>query len=436
METTVQGKIESLAFGGQGILRKEGLVIFVPFTAPGDLVTCRITKKKSSFAEAEVLTIDQPSPQRITPRCPYFGVCGGCQLQHLNEAAQLSYKQQAVEDALKRIGQLELDSVLPIIPATQQWAYRRHVQLSLRQAKGTNQGFIAGYIAVDNRSLVQAEVCPIFIPDSEMVLKQLQHFCQQLVSDPHNEGKVTLLKQDQGQNQGNYLLHFHFKFSPKNMQEACEKALKQWKNWTGIVVSTPKGRKTFGQVQCKMKIDELEFSFSSDAFIQNHPEQSLNIYRHLVKIAQQEGASRALDLYCGIGCTSLLLAGQMEKVVGFESNKEAVRLAKENGVANQVKNVEFFCADVKDVLGEWIEKLKADFVVVNPPRIGLDPRVIEGLIAHRPKEIVYISCMPATLARDLHLLVKQGYRMKSCQAFDMFPQTAHVETVVHLKNEG
>jgi 23S rRNA (uracil1939-C5)-methyltransferase len=427
MEELVKGSIESLAFGGQGILRHAGLVIFVPFTAPGDRISCRITKQKSTFAEAELVAIDQPSSQRVEPRCPYFGRCGGCQLQHLDEASQLHYKGQVVEDALKRIGKLEMESIPPAIAAKERWDYRRHVMLTLRQ-EGT--GFALGYIATDNRSLVKVESCPIFIPESEPILSQLAAFCRELQSEKGNQGRVTVLKQGQGR----YLLHFHFKLSPKNLIERGERALAEWKSWTGMVVSTPHGRKSLGETSCRMEIDGLEFSFSSDAFIQNHPEQSLNIYRHLVGLAAQAKADHILDLYCGIGCTSLLLARQTIRVVGIESNREAVRLAKENSRTNRVKNVSFHCADVKDLLSEQMDTLRPDFVLVNPPRIGLDPAVVNGLIAGQPDHIAYISCMPSTLARDLRLLVSAGYKLVSCQAFDMFPQTAHVETVVLLKS--
>src|SRR5262245_35669674 len=165
LQDYVVGDVQSLAFGGQGILKHEGFVIFVPFTASGERVSCQITQRKKNFAHAELLAIERPSPNRITPACPSFGTCGGCQLQHLDYQTQLEHKRQWVENSLKRIGQLEL-SIPPVVPAQLQWAYRRHISLNLRPMQ---KGFAAGYIAVDQKSLLPVHQCPIFIPSEDQV---------------------------------------------------------------------------------------------------------------------------------------------------------------------------------------------------------------------------------------------------------------------------
>lgn len=428
MTDTITGQITGLAFGGQGILRHQGLVVFVPFTAPGDLITCRIRKSKKNFANAEIVEILQPGPARIKPACPYFGTCGGCQLQHLNYEAQLDHKRECVQDALNRIGGLSVQ-VSPVAPAVRQWAYRRHITLTLKpNVHGT---FSAGYIATDNRSLLKVEQCPIFADPSDPIIRQVQEVVGHLQCSPVNEGRAALLKQ----NADKYIVSFHFKEMPPKTAVAFEKALNQNANWAGITLGTPRHFQSFGQTETSFSVDEMTFSFSPGAFIQNHPEQSLKIYHGIRDLAQKSNAETALDLYCGIGVTALLMARDGIHVIGVESNEEAIRQACENAKANKMNQAEFIKDDVKLVLKTLLKKHSPGFVVVNPPREGLEKPVTEILLEQAPSEIVYISCMPSTLARDLKELCREHYAVALCQPYDMFPQTAHVETLVHLKKK-
>ena len=427
-ETIIKGQIESLAFGGQGILRHQGLVIFVPFTAPGDIITCRILKLKPSFAIGELIQVDVPSPERVKPRCPYFGTCGGCQLQHLSYEEQLEHKRQSVADALKRIGKISADIDTKIVPAKQNWCYRRHVNLKLIQ---DGSGFKAGYTAVDNVTLLPVEVCPIFVDETNPILKQLQEVVAMFVSPQLNEGKVTILKQEQDK----FLLHFHFKILPINVKEIIFQAMTRWNGWSGVIASSFEKTLSYGNTTCSMEIDDLKFIFSSQAFIQNHPEQSSNIYRYVSDLAKKAKASKILDLYCGIGCTTLMLAKQADQVIGIENNSDAIEMAKANAQLNQLPNAVFVKANVEKVIQKYLNEARPDFVLVNPPRTGMDRQVIRALNERKPSQIVYISCMPSTLARDLRFLCEGSYDLTSCIAFDMFPQTAHVETVVTLKKK-
>ena len=198
----IEGQIEKIAFGGEGILRHRGFVVFIPFTAPGDHLICRLTEVKKSFARGELIELKKPSPDRIKPLCPYFGVCGGCQLQHINYKEQSKYKLEAVKEALSRIGHLAPDKV-SFVPANLRWAYRRHITLHLRPVKKT---FEAGYIAIDNHSLVVVRTCPIFNRFKDPVLRQLQDFIQTIPNPEELEGRLTVLKNHRNQ----YILHFQF----------------------------------------------------------------------------------------------------------------------------------------------------------------------------------------------------------------------------------
>lgn len=422
----VSGEITGIAFGGNGILRQEGLVIFVPFTAPGDRVKCQIIQKKKNFALAKLLHIEKRSSQRIEPLCPYFGTCGGCQLQHLNYEAQLAYKKQCVEDALKRIGHLTIEDVLPVVPSNLQWAYRRHITLTLKPSKGF---FEAGYITINHHSLLPILQCPIFIDQKDEIIKQVQYISKNLQCNDNQEGKAYILKQGEG----HYLIQLHFKKLPENCKAVIEKALLNNLQIKGIMASSASNSLSFGNTAASLTVDQMMFQISPRAFIQNHPEQSLNIYHAICQAAQATQAKKILDLYCGIGILSLMLAKKCSKLIGIEFNQTAIDLAIHNAGLNNIQNALFYQGDVQVIIKEILKKHSPDFVVINPPRTGMDPHVVHSLLEEKPKEIIYISCMPSTLARDLKILCENAYRIQFVQPYDMFPQTAHVETIAHLK---
>lgn len=422
----ITGEITGLSSSGQGVLRHEGLVVFIPYSAPGDQLTCRIMHRKRTFATAEIVEIHKESTQRTVPPCPYYGLCGGCQLQHVDYHSQLEHKRQCVEEAFRRIGHLKDVVVPPIVPAQQQWGYRRHISLTLRPQG--NSGFVLGYIANDNRSLIPVEHCLIFVDDTNKIIQEVGAAVAQLHVMPDNQGKATILKQEEGQ----YLICLNLSHLPNNCPEIFESCLQKHRHWAGIIVSAPGKTLTFGTPTAKLHLDGLHFSFSPQAFIQNNPEQSLNIYRAICQLAKKSKIKDVLDLYCGIGISSLLLAKQGCTVLGVESNLTAVRLAKANASSNRLPHARFVQGDVQEVLTGILRQQMADLILVNPPRTGLTPEIIATLLKQSPAELIYISCMPATLARDLSLLCA-CYRIDSCQVFDMFPRTAHVETLVHLK---
>jgi 23S rRNA (uracil1939-C5)-methyltransferase len=422
----IEGKIEQIAFGGEGILRYRGFVIFVPFTSPGDLITCRITELKKSFAKAELVSIQTPSPYRAIPPCPYFGTCGGCQIQHLNEQEQLIYKKHAVTDALKRIGHLNVRSV-SIVPAHLKWAYRRHITLHLKPQSGT---FEAGYIAIDNKSLVVIEICPIFNKEQDLIIDQIQHFVHTLPNPKQQEGRVTILKNHRGQ----YILSFQFEPSFLIEESYFKQALQQYPTFAGILVNNLKRQWVIGDPYSEQTLEGLTFRFTPQAFIQNHPEQSANIYRHICSLVNGHIKRKILDLYCGFGMTSLLLAHHGHLVTGIEYNPEAITFAQENVRLNKLQQVHFFQGDVEKLFPKLIKELKPNLVLMNPPRAGISKNVIQHLLNYCPQEIIYVSCMPSTLARDLAKLCQEKYQIQECMVYDMFPQTAHVETLIYLKS--
>lgn len=421
MSENILGNIVGVASEGQGIIRYEGLVIFIPFTVTGDIIRYRITKQKKNFALGELVEVVEPSPLRIAPLCPYFGTCGGCQMQHVRYDAQLALKRQWVEDALKKIAGLVVH-VPPVVPALQQWNYRRRINLVLRP---DGDAFQAGY-TTDNRSLVAVEQCPIFADSADPIVSTVHSMAKQLVHAGPEEGRAAIHKS----NDNRYTIHLHFKTMPENIEDTCKKVLGECGSITGILATSARKTLQWGVLDTSLQIDSLRFEFSPKAFIQNHPEQSLKIYQEIEALGKKYTPKSVLDLYCGIGISSCLLARQGIAVTGIEANPEAVRLAQKNAKINKIKGSRFIAANVESVLNDLLTNSSFDMVIVNPPREGLSPAVVQALCEHPSKTLVYISCMPSTLARDLKLLCAQNYSVDAVTAFDMFPQTVHVETMV------
>lgn len=427
---TYSGPILSLAFGGAGIARSEGFVTFIPFTAIDDEVEYEIIKRKKHFAFGKILRILKPSPHRRQPACPYFGSCGGCQLQHLKLDEQLKCKRQWVEDALTRPQLTDL-KIPPVISSNEEWHYRRKIVLTLQVEE---DHYIAGYHAIDPAKLIQVTSCPIFALPADPILSHVQKIASELKPQDISQAKAALLKTDQGR----YLLHLHFKKIPKNISAVIEKA-SQLEAWQGIIASSPKETLVWKDTSSSLTLDGLTFKYAADAFVQAHPEQSLQIYRNICSVAKELKPKQLpiniLDLYCGIGISSLMLAKTLGedscKIIGVEGSQKATNLAKENGKINGINNVSFTCGLVEDVLKKILTK-ETDLVLLNPPREGVMPSVIEQLVKTRPATIIYISCMPITLARDIKPLIESGYKMTAVQPYDMFPQTTHIETMVIL----
>lgn len=434
VDQIIEGDIESLAFGGEGILRYRGFVVFVPFTAPGDSVICRAVQVKSSFAKGALIDIVRASPDRVSPPCPYFGTCGGCILQHLNDKAQNLYKLEAVKDALQRIGGIsEVDdidrnsSLFEFVPAGNKRAYRRHITLRLLPEEGH---FKAGYIGRDGH-LISVQSCTIFNDDDDIILTEIHRLVKTLSNPSDREGRLTLLKTDRNR----YILFFSFESGYRPDRTEFNRLPDRFPSVAGVIVRTPEETVKIGSVYCEEESDGLKLLFSPETFIQNNREQSANIYREIISSVSESGRKHILDLYCGFGITSLMAANRGYRVTGMELNPAAIAFAENNRQVNRLENVRFIRGDVEKLLPDWFKKHQASLVIVNPPRQGLTKKVVETLLKAGPEEIIYVSCMPATLARDIKIFCKEMYEMKSCKIYDMFPQTAHVESLVRLKKK-
>lgn len=423
----ISGKINKIAFGGDGILKHEGFVFFVPYAAPGDELQIQIDKLKKNYGHGTIQKIESMSTSRTTPKCVYFGTCGGCQLQHITYEKELELKKLWIEEAFFHFDRLKNVTVHPVNPSPKEYHYRKHVTLSIKQ--DLDRIPYLGFVKTDQKSLIKVNSCKLFIEDSESLLSDLQNFVKNLkIQD--DKSRINILKDEKN----DYLLHFHFKIMPTNAESYLEDLFQKNKRLIGIIASSEKKTYRFGQTKLTTEIEDLKIEFSTDVFMQNNLEQSLNIYKQILQIAKHSNCQEALDLYCGIGISSLMLAKNGIKVTGIEYNKHSIKTAIKNSQLNQLKNTVFQEGSVENLIEN---KKIPDFVIINPPREGLDPRVIDALKKQLPQKIIYISCMPSTLARDLNLLLSnlpenQEYFIKSCTPYDMFPKTTHVETVVEI----
>jgi 23S rRNA (uracil1939-C5)-methyltransferase len=381
--------IERILPGGAGLAHAEGRTLLVALAAPGDRVRVRVERTSGSVAFASITEIKQPSPVRIEPPCPYFGRCGGCDFQQLSYEAQLAAKQAIISDCLRRLARVELPPPeIPINGSPLRWQYRARAQWQ-HDARTRR----LGYFERGSHSVCDVAACPVLVPALEDTLASLR---RQMQDDalPANITEVQAVAGDDGAS-----------LTPPLDDE--------------------------GTREVSRTIAGARYHFNAEGFFQiNHA-----LLPSLVAAATNDAqGTHAVDLYCGVGLFTLPLARRFAHVTGIEANPAALDYAQRNLSDARLANATFECARVGDYLSSHAQKLSpADFVLLDPPRAGAEPAALDGILALSPQRITYVSCDPATLARDLKELMNGGYKLDSLVAFDMFPQTHHVETVVKLK---
>lgn len=391
---------ERLAYGGEAVAHHNGLTVFIAMAAPVERLRVRITERKKRFARAVIEEILSPSGARREAPCGYFGQCGGCQLQHLTYAAQLEAKAGFVRDALSRIGRIDWPHEIEV-RAADEFGYRARAQIKLgfERHGDAGQRLLIGYNRAGSHKVCDVAACPILVPALNSGLAEL--------------------RSSLGARQGDKLLAL-----PPEIEMAA--------GASGIAFDPQVAGLPSGAVTAS--VAEIDYSFSPTAFFQVNP---FLLEALIVEAVGERAGGLAVDLYAGVGLFTLQLARRFDRVIGVESNPEAAEFARDNISENHVSNVEFFNASVERWLKEFSAhkdsdlKSQLDLVLLDPPRGGAAEAV--GLIAQlKPREISYVSCDPVTLARDLRALLDSGYGLTSVTAFDLFPQTYHVETVASL----
>lgn len=420
-------EITALTHGGRGIGHFDGKAVFVPLTAPGDRVACRIIKAKKRFAEAELVDIIKPSSLRTTPPCPYYGECGGCQWQHLPYREQLGWKEQIFADHLVRNDIAAADVIQPIVPSVDEWRYRNRVQL---KCHWTGDAMAIGFFRAGSHFVVDVADCLLLNPSIQSFYQCL-HGELAAAPDPDCIPQVDLAAGDDGTMR--MVLHVL-----PQARGPIRTWLQSFASRHHVNVFLQSGRKDtleriHGDEVLTLKIDEPEIRlhYGPGGFAQINSSQNRRMISEMVDLLALSGEEQVLDLFCGMGNFSLPLARRARRVVGVEDHAASIEYARHNASMNRIANVEFHAEDAASTM----KRLGAgdfDLVVLDPPRTG-SYQVARELLNTMPQRVLYVSCDPATLTSDLKPLVHDGYRVLASRAFDLFPQTWHIESMTLLQ---
>ncbi len=441
---TYEMEIHSLGSSGEGVGRYEDFTVFVPGALPGENVEILVEEVKKNYAKGRMKEILRASGDRVIPRCAVYGRCGGCQLQHMDYMAQLRAKRQQVIDAAVRIGKCPDVFVEPTIGAASPWNYRNKVQFPVGSKKGQ---VVIGCFAMGSHEIIDAADCHIQREGNNKIVHTVREIVTALRIPAYNEDKHTgVLRHVVGRvgKKGELMvvLVTATKQLPREkeflrmLRERLPEATSIHQNIQTYRNNVIMGRDTellWGRPTILDGIGGLDFHISPRSFFQVNTGQAEVLYGKALEYADLKGHEVVIDAYCGTGTISLFLARKAQKVYGIEIVKPAILDARKNARENNVRNAEFIVGDATQVMPRlYRQGVRADVVVTDPPRAGCTPVVLETFAAMRPQKIVYVSCNPASLARDMGILKDLGYRAVKVQPVDMFPHTSSVETVALL----
>jgi 23S rRNA (uracil1939-C5)-methyltransferase len=441
--------ITDLNHDGQGVGKIDGYTLFVPNALPGEKVRVQVVKVNKHYGYAKLLAHEQTSGERVVPPCPIYDRCGGCQIQHLSYEGQLKFKQNLVEENLRRIGHLDLQNVKvhPIIGMAEPWRYRNKSQLPI----GTDEegGLIGGFYAKRSHRIIEMDACLIQHPENDRLVNRVKRIAQELGVPAYDEatgrGVLRHVLARIGFNSGEKMLVLVTNgadFAGK--AQLIGRLAEEVESLTSLVqnVNTKKTNVILGERNITLygrdaiydAIGGIRFIISPHSFYQVNPVQTEILYRKALEYADLNGTETVIDAYCGVGTIALFLARQAKQVYGVEIVPEAISDAKKNARLNGSDNVNFVVGKAEEVMPLWAAQgIRADVIIVDPPRKGCDETLLETIARMQPKRVVYVSCNPSTLARDLRYLSDRGYRAEEVQPVDMFPHTVHVECVIGMQ---
>lgn len=469
-------KIDDLGNNGEGIGHVDGYALFVKDALPGETIRARIMKCKKKYGFARMMEVLECSDSgRVKPKCPVARQCGGCTLQHLSYEKQLAYKEKKVKDCLVRIGGLDAEKVewLPILAMETPWQYRNKAQFPVRMQRDDSGVLrpVAGFYAGRTHSIIPVTDCAIQHPSMKGLLEAVLTWMQEqhvlAYDEVSHRGLVRhiYIRRAYHTNQIMVCLVINGRQISGDLQRTLIENLTGIQGMTSIFLNINTERTNvilgkemlllWGQEYIEDRIGEISYHISPQSFYQVNPVQTEKLYQTALEFAGLTGEETVWDLYCGIGTISLFLAKNAKKVYGVEIVPEAIQNAKENARLNGIDNAEFFCGAAEEVVPKLAEELAgarnlageegneaenetekmanlADVVVVDPPRKGCDGVLLDTIVKMAPAKIVYVSCDPGTLARDVKFLGEKGYEVRKVRACDMFGQGGHVETIVGL----
>ncbi len=457
---TFEAEVVSAGFEGVGVARVDDLVVFIRGAVPGDRVLARVRKAKRRYAEAGVEALLRPSPRRVEPVCRYFQVCGGCSWQNAHYQLQLEFKREQVRDLLSRIGGLSDLEVSPLLGSPRLYHYRNKMEFTFGARRWLTQEEIAASGPVPKEfalglhvpqrfdKVLDIEICHLGAP----IMPEIVNLVRQIAKDncwaPYDtithEGYLKNLVVRVSEHTGEILVNLvTSERRPDRMANLANELTSRFPSVRSVVNSINPGRSPvalgkevtdFGPGDLIEKIGPVSYRLEASTFFQPNTLQAERLYGVVRDFARLFGNETLLDLYCGIGGITLFLAGGVKRAIGVESQARAVELARLNAETNSIGNCEFLESDAAGYLRHLAEKASfvPDVVTIDPPRAGMHPDMLGSLLRLKPGRIVYVSCNPATQARDLQALAN-GYEVDGVQPVDMFPQTYHIENVVGLR---
>ncbi|MEK7387595.1 MAG: 23S rRNA (uracil(1939)-C(5))-methyltransferase RlmD [candidate division NC10 bacterium] len=435
--------IDDLAFGGEGVGRVDGYVVFVRGGVPGDRVRVKLVEARSRFGRAVIESVETPSPDRVEAPCAYFGRCGGCRLQHLSYSAQLAFKAKQVRDCLERIGGLGEFAMRPILAAPDQYGYRNKMEftVALGPVIGLHQADRYDVVLDIERCLLQSDTLNALLGE---LRRETRARALSVYDQASGEGLLRFVSLREGRRTGEAMVNIVATTPDIEPLGALAERLAARVPATASVVLNVNAKKAsvavgteehllLGRDHIRESLGGLAFQVSANSFFQTNTAQAERLFAVVEEACALAGGETVLDLYSGTGAISLLLARRCRWVYGVEVVAAAVTDAVRNARENGIENCTFLSGEVRHVLPTLMrDGVSAEVVVADPPRAGFHPKALLALAALAPARLVYVSCNPATLARDLGDLVRQGYRLEWVQPVDMFPQTPHIEAVARL----
>ncbi len=451
-------KISDLAFGGKGLAKVDGFAIFVDQSVPFDVVSARIIKKKKNFAEARIVTLLESSPFRVDPPCKYNGFCGGCKWQFIKYDKQLIYKRQHVVDSLERIGLIKDVPVYPVIPSTKIFGYRNKMEFSCSDRRwllpdemdneDINRGFALGlHVPGIFHKVLDIQECLLMPELGNQILRDVNklminsnvpayglrnhigfwRFLTLRHSVAHDEWMVNIITATEDRDK---------------VQPIADLLMKKYPQIVSVLnnITSRKSGVAIGEYEIilagapsiKDKIGKFEFEISANSFFQTNTLGAERLFEIVKKVAGLSGKETVIDLYSGTGAITILLSEFAKEVIGMEIVESAVSDAQKNCKTNRVSNCRFILGDVNDCFQQV--KTTPEVMIIDPPRVGMHKKVVKQILEMCPEKIVYVSCNPATMARDL-CMMKEQYKICEVQPMDMFPHTYHIESVAMLERK-
>jgi 23S rRNA (uracil1939-C5)-methyltransferase len=447
--------VEKLAFGGKGIARLNDYVIFIKDTIPGDEVIARIVRRKAAYAEAKVLQIVRPSQLRIEPPCPYFAWCGGCTWQNISYEEQLQFKHKQVVESLMHLANLESVVVFDALAAETIWGYRNKMEFSFSDRRWLlpselgnieiDRSYVLGlHISGTFDKILNVDNCLLQSDVANRVLKLIDEYCIDQKLEPYgiktHQGYLRFLVIRESKYNNDIMVNIvTAQKKPALLISLANMLIDNIPQVASVInnINSKKAQIAFGEEEIVLagkdhieeKIGPFDFKISANSFFQTNTSQTSRLYSLVTEFAELKSEDIVWDLYAGTGTISLFLARHAKFVYGFELAESAVQDAKYNAYHNNQENIKFISGDLLDNLSHF--NPKADVIVVDPPRSGMHPKVCEFISTSEARCLVYVSCNPTTMARDIKL-IENSYQLKKVQPVDMFPHTYHIETVSQL----